>query len=68
MVHFVDFYSSTLDLIVSVPTLCIHLQSADERGNKLNKGECNPSDIARSLIHDLARKVSEMVAAAQWPT
>jgi len=34
--------------------------------HKLNKGQCSPGDIADSLVYDLAKKVSEMVEAAQW--
>ena len=36
--------------------------------HKLNKGECMPADIAKTLIYDLARKVSEMIESAQWET
>ncbi|KKN09651.1 hypothetical protein LCGC14_1044560, partial [marine sediment metagenome] len=36
--------------------------------HKLNKGECIPADIAKTLIRDLARKVSEMIESAQWAT
>jgi activator of 2-hydroxyglutaryl-CoA dehydratase len=53
--------------IVQLASRCsVHCKS--DATHKLNKGECRPSDIARSLIHDLAKKVAEMVAVAQWPT
>jgi len=44
----------------------VHCKS--DSTHKLNKGECTPADIAKTLIYDLARKVSEMIEAAQWPT
>lgn len=44
----------------------VHCKS--DATHKLNKGECTPADIAKTLIHDLARKVSEMIESAQWPT
>ncbi|MFX1324155.1 MAG: acyl-CoA dehydratase activase [Promethearchaeota archaeon] len=44
----------------------VHCKS--DATHKLNKGECIPADIAKTLIYDLARKVSEMIEAAQWPT
>ncbi|MBN1801164.1 MAG: hypothetical protein JW891_06625 [Candidatus Lokiarchaeota archaeon] len=44
----------------------VHCKS--DATHKLNKGECLPQDIAKTLIHDLARKVSEMVLTADWPT
>ncbi len=44
----------------------VHCKS--DATHRLNKGECTPSDIAKTLIYDLARKVSEMIDAAQWPT
>ncbi len=34
--------------------------------HKLNKGVCQSADIAKTLIFDLARKVSEMIDLAQW--
>ncbi|MFX1389130.1 MAG: acyl-CoA dehydratase activase [Promethearchaeota archaeon] len=43
----------------------VHCKS--DATHKLNKGECKPEDIVRTLIYDLARKVSEMIEAAQWP-
>jgi predicted CoA-substrate-specific enzyme activase len=53
--------------IVQLASRCsVHCKS--DATHKLNKGECNPRDIARSLIHDLAQKVAEMVALAQWST
>lgn len=44
----------------------VHCKS--DATHKLNKGECKPEDIIKTLIFDLARKVSEMIEAAQWPT
>ncbi len=44
----------------------VHCKS--DATHKLNKGECRPEDIAKTLIRDLARKVSEMIDSAQWPT
>jgi predicted CoA-substrate-specific enzyme activase len=53
--------------IVQLASRCsVHCKS--DATHKLNKGECSPSDIARSLIHDLAKKVADMIAVAQWPT
>ncbi|MFX1413161.1 MAG: acyl-CoA dehydratase activase [Promethearchaeota archaeon] len=43
----------------------VHCKS--DATHKLNKGECTPADIVKTLIHDLARKVGEMIEAAQWP-
>ncbi|MBF0226446.1 MAG: hypothetical protein HQK76_13405 [Desulfobacterales bacterium] len=36
--------------------------------HKLNKGECSPEDIAKSLIYDLAKKVCKMIESARWPS
>jgi predicted CoA-substrate-specific enzyme activase len=44
----------------------VHCKS--DATHKLNKGECTREDIVKTLIYDLARKVSEMIEAAQWPT
>ncbi|MFX1304312.1 MAG: acyl-CoA dehydratase activase [Promethearchaeota archaeon] len=44
----------------------VHCKS--DATHKLNKGECKPEDIAKTLIHDLARKVSQMIDSAQWST
>ena len=44
----------------------VHCKS--DATHKLNKGECRPEDIARTLIRDLASKVSKMIDSAQWPT
>ena len=35
--------------------------------HKLNKSECTPDDIARSLIHDLAKKTCKMIELTNWP-
>jgi predicted CoA-substrate-specific enzyme activase len=42
----------------------VHCKS--DATHRLNKGECTPSDIAMTLIRDLARKVSEMIDMTQW--
>ena len=44
----------------------VHCKS--DATHKLNKGECKRKDIVKTLIYDLARKVSEMIESAQWPT
>ena len=51
---------------VALATRCsVHCKS--DATHKLNKGECTPADIARSLIRDLAEKVGRMIESAQWP-
>ncbi len=53
--------------ITQLATRCsVHCKS--DATHKLNKGECKPKDIAKTLIYDLARKVSEMIDGAQWQT
>jgi predicted CoA-substrate-specific enzyme activase len=42
----------------------VHCKS--DATHKLNKGVCQSADIAKTLIFDLARKVSEMIDLAQW--
>ncbi|MFW9873763.1 MAG: acyl-CoA dehydratase activase, partial [Candidatus Thorarchaeota archaeon] len=44
----------------------VHCKS--DATHKLNKGECKPEDIAKTLIRDLASKVSKMIDSAQWAT
>ncbi|MFX1599847.1 MAG: acyl-CoA dehydratase activase [Promethearchaeota archaeon] len=44
----------------------VHCKS--DATHKLNKGECKPEDIAKTLIRDLASKVSKMIDSAQWST
>ncbi len=52
--------------MVQLATRCsVHCKS--DATHKLNKGECTPGDISKSLIFDLAKKVGEMVEMAQWP-
>jgi len=52
--------------LVQMATRCsVHCKS--DATHKLNKGECSPGDIAKSLVNDLAKKVSELVELAQWP-
>ena len=51
--------------MVPLATRCsVHCKS--DATHKLNKGECTPGDVARSLIHNLAQRVAEMIASAQW--
>ncbi|MEW6444288.1 MAG: acyl-CoA dehydratase activase, partial [bacterium] len=53
--------------LVQLASRCsVHCKS--DATHKLNKGECTRGDIARTLIHDLAEKVGELVRRAQWPT
>ncbi len=53
--------------IVKLASRCsVHCKS--DSTHKLNKGECTPNDIAKTLIHDLAKRVSEMIEMAQWAT
>jgi predicted CoA-substrate-specific enzyme activase len=53
--------------IISLATRCsVHCKS--DATHKLNKGECAPNDIAKTLITDLAKKVCKMIDLAQWPT
>lgn len=51
--------------IVELATRCSVYCKSDAT-HKLNKGECKRSDIARSLINDLAKKVYKMIELAQW--
>ena len=45
---------------VELATRCaVHCKS--DATHKLNKGECTTADIAKTLIYDLAKKVSEMI-------
>lgn len=51
---------------VALASRCsVHCKS--DATHKLNKGECSPGDIARSLIFDLSKKVWELIELAQWP-
>ncbi len=53
--------------LTQLATRCsVHCKS--DSTHKLNKGECKPEDIAKTLIHDLASKVSKMIDSAQWST
>ncbi len=50
---------------IEMATRCsVHCKS--DATHKLNKGECQRADIAKTLIYDLARKVSEMIELTQW--
>ncbi|BBB93413.1 MAG TPA: acyl-CoA dehydratase activase [Methylomusa anaerophila] len=51
--------------LVDLATRCSVYCKSDAT-HKLNKGECSRSDIAKSLINDLAKKVYKMVELAQW--
>jgi predicted CoA-substrate-specific enzyme activase len=42
----------------------VHCKS--DATHKLNKGECTPADIARSLLAELASKVAALIAATGW--
>ncbi|MFX1258820.1 MAG: BadF/BadG/BcrA/BcrD ATPase family protein, partial [Promethearchaeota archaeon] len=54
-------------ILTKLATRCsVHCKS--DATHKLNKGECRSQDIAKTLIYDLARKVSDMINSAQWPT
>ena len=52
--------------LVKMASRCsVHCKS--DATHKLNKGECAPSDIARSLIADLAAKIATLIGSANWP-
>ncbi len=52
--------------LVPLATRCsVHCKS--DATHKLNKGECLPGDIAKSLVYDLAKKIVKMIDLAQWP-
>lgn len=51
--------------IVDLATRCSVYCKSDAT-HKLNKGECSRSDIAKSLISDLAKKVYKMIETARW--
>jgi len=52
--------------VVPLASRCsVHCKS--DATHKLNKGECRPGDIARTLIASLAGKVGELVELLQWP-
>lgn len=52
--------------VVPLATRCsVHCKT--DVTHKLNKGECTPDDIARSLIHDLAKKICKMIELTNWP-
>ncbi len=59
--------ASATGRIVQLATRCsVHCKS--DATHKLNKGDCTPGDIARSLINDLAQKVKKMIERTKWPT
>lgn len=52
--------------VVKLATRCsVHCKS--DATHKLNKGECRPEDIVKTLFHDLAVKVRKMIAETDWP-
>ncbi len=59
--------ASTNGNFTQLATRCsVHCKS--DATHKLNKGECKREDIVKTLIYDLARKVSELIETAQWST
>ncbi|HTP30468.1 MAG TPA: acyl-CoA dehydratase activase [Anaeromyxobacteraceae bacterium] len=42
----------------------VHAKS--DATHKLNKGECTPADIARSIVGDLAAKIARLVDSVNW--
>jgi predicted CoA-substrate-specific enzyme activase len=51
---------------VALASRCsVHCKS--DATHKLNKGECTPSDIARSLLVELANKIATLVISTGWP-
>ena len=51
---------------VRLSTRCsVHCKS--DATHRLNKKECEPADIARTLVEDLAEKVAALVRLADWP-
>ena len=59
--------ASKLGLRVPLAARCSVYCKSDAT-HKLNKGECTPADVCRSLIEDLATKVVTLVDSAQWPS
>ncbi|MCP4181671.1 MAG: hypothetical protein GY756_28225 [bacterium] len=50
---------------VNIATRCsVHCKS--DATHKLNKRECFPKDIARSLVYDLAKKVTKLIDSSRW--
>ncbi|MBI4877511.1 MAG: hypothetical protein HY822_23015 [Acidobacteria bacterium] len=43
----------------------VHCKS--DATHKLNKGECTPADIARSLVAELAAKIAALILSSGWP-
>ena len=51
---------------VALASRCsVHCKS--DATHKLNKGECTPLDIARSLLAELANKIAALVISTDWP-
>ena len=52
---------------VALASRCsVHCKS--DATHKLNKGECTPADIARSLLAELAAKIEKLMVSTGWPT
>lgn len=52
--------------LVALASRCsVHCKS--DATHKLNKGECAPADIARSLVAGLASKIASLLAGIEWP-
>jgi predicted CoA-substrate-specific enzyme activase len=51
---------------VTLASRCsVHCKS--DATHRLNKGECTPADIARSLIASLADKIAALIVSTGWP-
>ena len=51
---------------VALASRCsVHCKS--DATHKLNKGECTPADIARSLLAELAAKIATLLVSTGWP-
>ena len=52
---------------VALASRCsVHCKS--DATHKLNKGECTPADIARSLLAELAAKIATLMVSTGWPS
>jgi predicted CoA-substrate-specific enzyme activase len=52
---------------VALASRCsVHCKS--DATHKLNKGECTPADIARSLLAELAAKIATLTVSTGWPS
>lgn len=51
---------------VTLASRCsVHIKS--DATHKLNKGECSPTDIAYTLVVDLAGKIETLIESTAWP-